>query len=81
MAGGGEKQDRDPLPLSRRGGGFSFPSGRYPTADALRFEWLLPGHGDRRHLPAAEAWRRMQALATRTATLRPRPVDFTATRW
>ncbi|MFD3921787.1 MBL fold metallo-hydrolase [Streptomyces sp. NPDC058595] len=51
------------------------------TVDALRFEWLLPGHGDRRHLPAAEAARRMRALAARTATLRPRPVDFTATRW
>ncbi|MFF2189781.1 MBL fold metallo-hydrolase [Streptomyces sp. NPDC058155] len=51
------------------------------TVDALRFEWLLPGHGDRRHLPAAESHRRMRSLATRTAALRPRPVDFTATRW
>lgn len=51
------------------------------TVDALRFEWLLPGHGDRRHLPANEARRRMRALAARTATLRPRPVDFAATRW
>ncbi|GGK24700.1 MBL fold metallo-hydrolase [Streptomyces camponoticapitis] len=51
------------------------------TVDALRFEWLLPGHGDRNHFTAAEADRRMRALATRTAALRPRPVDFTATRW
>ncbi|MFC8828699.1 MBL fold metallo-hydrolase [Streptomyces sp. NPDC057137] len=51
------------------------------TVDTLRFEWLLPGHGDRTHLPAAESHRRMRSLTTRTAALRPRPVDFTATRW
>ncbi|MFC8077076.1 MBL fold metallo-hydrolase [Streptomyces sp. NPDC057307] len=49
--------------------------------DTLRFEWLLPGHGDRNHLPPAESHRRMRSLATRTAALCPRPVDFTATRW
>ncbi|WP_369215331.1 MBL fold metallo-hydrolase [Streptomyces flavofungini] len=51
------------------------------TAERLRFEWLLPGHGDRRHLPADEMAERMRALRDRTATLRPRPVDFTALRW
>ncbi|WP_308117732.1 MBL fold metallo-hydrolase [Streptomyces anatolicus] len=51
------------------------------TAERLRFEWLLPGHGDRKHLPAAEMAQRMRALTARTATLEPRPVDFTALRW
>ncbi|MFE7116994.1 4Fe-4S domain-containing protein [Streptomyces sp. NPDC057654] len=51
------------------------------TADHLRFEWLLPGHGDRRHLPTDEMSRRMRDLAVRTQKLRPRPVDFTVHRW
>ncbi|MFH7334276.1 MBL fold metallo-hydrolase [Streptomyces sp. KHY 26] len=51
------------------------------TADRLRFEWVLPGHGDRRHLPADEMARRLRALTEHTRTLRPRPVDFTAVRW
>ncbi|MFE4610583.1 hypothetical protein ACFRK5_19880 [Streptomyces niveus] len=54
---------------------------RWSETPATRFEWLLPGHGDRARLPAAEAAGRMRALATRTAALRPRPVDFTAMRW
>ncbi|WP_307840454.1 MBL fold metallo-hydrolase [Streptomyces sp. G44] len=51
------------------------------TAERLRFEWLLPGHGDRKHLPAAEMADRMRALTARTATLRSRPVDIKAVRW
>ncbi|TXJ76003.1 MBL fold metallo-hydrolase [Streptomyces lavendulae] len=51
------------------------------TADRLRFEWVLPGHGDRRHLPADEMSRRLRELTGRTRSLRPRPVDFTAVRW
>ncbi|MFJ9418498.1 MBL fold metallo-hydrolase [Streptomyces sp. NPDC101227] len=51
------------------------------TVDRLRFEWLLPGHGDRRRLPAGEMARRMQQLAARARGMRPRPVDFTAVRW
>ncbi|RAJ60027.1 glyoxylase-like metal-dependent hydrolase (beta-lactamase superfamily II) [Streptomyces sp. Amel2xB2] len=51
------------------------------TAGRLRFEWLLPGHGDRRRLPRDEAARRMERLTARTRELRPRPVDFTAMRW
>ncbi|MBH1936428.1 MBL fold metallo-hydrolase [Streptomyces sp. AV19] len=51
------------------------------TAGRLRFEWILPGHGDRRRLPADEMSRRLRALAERTRRLRPRPVDFTAVRW
>ncbi len=47
----------------------------------LRFEWLLPGHGDRRRLPADEMSRRLRGLADRTRELRPRPIDFTAVRW
>ncbi|MEU9453632.1 ferredoxin [Streptomyces sp. NPDC048277] len=51
------------------------------AADRLRFEWLLPGHGDRRHLPHDDMTARLRHLATRTRDLRPRPVDFTAVRW
>ena len=51
------------------------------TAPRVRFEWLLPGHGDRKHLPAEEFARRMHGLAKRTADLSPRPIDFTALRW
>lgn len=51
------------------------------TADRLRFEWLLPGHGDRRHLPADAMAQRLRQLAARTGELRPRPIDFSAMRW
>ncbi|MCF3174719.1 MBL fold metallo-hydrolase [Streptomyces sioyaensis] len=51
------------------------------TAPRLRFEWVLPGHGDRKRLPAADMARRLARLAARTAELRPQPVDFTAVRW
>lgn len=51
------------------------------TAGLLRFEWVLPGHGDRRRLPAAQMSRRLRRLAAHARTLRPRPVDFSATRW
>lgn len=51
------------------------------TAGALRFEWLLPGHGDRMRLPAAEMARRLREMTDRTRGLRPRPVDFAAVRW
>ncbi|MCX5384359.1 MBL fold metallo-hydrolase [Streptomyces sp. NBC_00083] len=51
------------------------------TAPGLRFEWVLPGHGDRHRLPADEMSRRLRDLAARTRRLRPRPVDFTAVRW
>ncbi|MFF1905166.1 MBL fold metallo-hydrolase [Kitasatospora sp. NPDC058218] len=47
----------------------------------LRFEWLLPGHGDRRRMPADEAARRLRALAERCRDLRPGPIDFTSLRW
>jgi glyoxylase-like metal-dependent hydrolase (beta-lactamase superfamily II) len=51
------------------------------TAPRVRFEWLLPGHGDRRRLTAGDMARRLHDLAARTRTLSPRPVDFTAVRW
>ncbi|MGY5047258.1 4Fe-4S domain-containing protein [Streptomyces sp. 900105755] len=51
------------------------------TADRLRFEWLLPGHGDRRRLPHEEMAARIRNLTARTRELAPRPVDFTAVRW
>ncbi|MFF3008527.1 4Fe-4S domain-containing protein [Kitasatospora sp. NPDC057940] len=49
--------------------------------DALRFEWLLPGHGQRHRMPAEEAAARLRALADRCRGLRPAPVDFGAVRW
>ncbi|AGP58846.1 4Fe-4S domain-containing protein [Streptomyces rapamycinicus] len=51
------------------------------VAGRLRFEWILPGHGDRRRLDADEMSRRLRALTERTGLLRPRPIDFTAVRW
>jgi glyoxylase-like metal-dependent hydrolase (beta-lactamase superfamily II) len=51
------------------------------TADQLRFEWLLPGHGDRQRLPADDMAQRLRRLTVRTRDLRSRPVDFTAMRW
>ena len=51
------------------------------TGPQLHFSWLLPGHGDRRQLPAEEFARRMRDLVGSTARLRPRPIDFTAVRW
>ena len=51
------------------------------TAGRLRFEWILPGHGDRHRLAADEMSRRLRALAERTSLLRHRPIDFTAVRW
>ncbi|GAA3432444.1 MBL fold metallo-hydrolase [Kutzneria kofuensis] len=51
------------------------------TAPLIRFEWVLPGHGDRMRRPADEMAARLAALADRTALAEPRPVDFTAMRW
>ncbi|MEE4419106.1 MBL fold metallo-hydrolase [Streptomyces bugieae] len=51
------------------------------TAPQLRFEWVLPGHGNRHHLPADEMSRRLESLTERTRLLRPQPIDFTAVRW
>ncbi|WP_131741258.1 MBL fold metallo-hydrolase [Actinomadura roseirufa] len=51
------------------------------TVPDLHFEWLLPGHGDRKRLPAREMSERMRDLAARTAELSPRPIDFTGLRW
>ncbi|MCD9193492.1 MBL fold metallo-hydrolase [Streptomyces albireticuli] len=51
------------------------------NAGRLRFEWLLPGHGDRKRLPAPEMARRLRELTARTRTMPERPVDFTAVRW
>ncbi|MFI8873155.1 MBL fold metallo-hydrolase [Streptomyces sp. NPDC055243] len=51
------------------------------TAHQLRFEWLLPGHGDRQHLPGHDMAQRLARLTARTRQLRPRAVDFTAMRW
>ncbi|MFB7506935.1 MBL fold metallo-hydrolase, partial [Streptomyces broussonetiae] len=51
------------------------------TAGRLRFEWLLPGHGDRQHLPADDMAERLRLLTLRARELQPRPVDLTAVRW
>jgi glyoxylase-like metal-dependent hydrolase (beta-lactamase superfamily II) len=51
------------------------------AAGRLRFEWILPGHGNRHRLDADEMSRRLRALAERTRLLSPRPIDFTGVRW
>jgi glyoxylase-like metal-dependent hydrolase (beta-lactamase superfamily II) len=51
------------------------------TAPRLRFEWLLPGHGDRMRLAAGEMAQRIRNLASRATALRPRPIDIAAVRW
>ncbi|MEV0486075.1 MBL fold metallo-hydrolase [Streptomyces sp. NPDC050508] len=51
------------------------------SADRLHFEWLLPGHGDRKRLPAPEMSSRMKRLTDRVQRLQPRPIDFTAMRY
>lgn len=51
------------------------------TAGRLRFEWLLPGHGDRKRLPAQQMAQRMRQLTERAREMRPQPIDFTALRW
>ncbi|MBF9066860.1 MBL fold metallo-hydrolase [Streptacidiphilus fuscans] len=51
------------------------------TAPSLRFSWVLPGHGDRKHLPAEEMAEQLRALTAYTRQLRPTPVDFAAHQW
>ncbi|TQF03797.1 MBL fold metallo-hydrolase [Kitasatospora acidiphila] len=51
------------------------------TAPLLHFEWVLPGHGDRRQLPPEEMAEQLRALTAHVARLRPQPVDFTAHQW
>jgi glyoxylase-like metal-dependent hydrolase (beta-lactamase superfamily II) len=51
------------------------------TVPRLRFEALLPGHGDRVRLPAAEMARRLTDMADRAGTLLPQPIDYTAVRY
>jgi glyoxylase-like metal-dependent hydrolase (beta-lactamase superfamily II) len=51
------------------------------SVERLRFEWLLPGHGDRKRLPAEEMTRRLRALAIRTQSLQPQPVDYSTIQW
>ena len=51
------------------------------TAPRLRFTWLLPGHGGRKHLPPEEFTRRVHGLADRAAHLAPQPIDFASLRW
>jgi glyoxylase-like metal-dependent hydrolase (beta-lactamase superfamily II) len=51
------------------------------TAPHIRFEWVLPGHGDRQRRPAPEMAARLLDLAARTGKLAPQPIDFTAVAW
>lgn len=51
------------------------------VAPRLTFEWLLPGHGGRKRLPARDMARRLHDLAIRAKALEPRPVDFSAVRF
>jgi glyoxylase-like metal-dependent hydrolase (beta-lactamase superfamily II)/ferredoxin len=51
------------------------------TAPRIRFEWVLPGHGDRHRLAADKMTERLQNLVERTRKMSPQPIDFTAMRW
>ncbi|MEY9845419.1 glyoxylase-like metal-dependent hydrolase (beta-lactamase superfamily II) [Streptacidiphilus sp. BW17] len=51
------------------------------TAPQLRFAWVLPGHGDRKHLAPEEMAEQLRALTARTRQLRPTPVDFASHQW
>ncbi|MEZ0092289.1 MBL fold metallo-hydrolase [Streptacidiphilus sp. EB129] len=51
------------------------------TAPLLHFEWVLPGHGDRKQLAPEEMAEQLRALTAHTRQLRPRPVDFAAHQW
>ncbi|GAA2275711.1 MULTISPECIES: MBL fold metallo-hydrolase [Kitasatospora] len=51
------------------------------TAPLLRFEWVLPGHGDRKHLAPEEMAEQLRALTARTRRLQPQTIDFTAHQW
>jgi glyoxylase-like metal-dependent hydrolase (beta-lactamase superfamily II) len=51
------------------------------SVERLRFEWVLPGHGDRKHLTVEEMTDRLRSLTVRVQALRPQPPDFTLTNW
>ncbi|MFD7641612.1 MBL fold metallo-hydrolase [Kitasatospora sp. NPDC059795] len=51
------------------------------VAPLLHFEWMLPGHGDRKHLAPARMAEQLRDLVARTAQLTSGPVDFAAHQW
>ncbi|MGW4378773.1 MBL fold metallo-hydrolase [Kitasatospora sp. NPDC004531] len=51
------------------------------VAPRLRFEWVLPGHGDRMRLPSAQMAEQLRAVVDHAAQLVPGPVDFAAHQW
>jgi glyoxylase-like metal-dependent hydrolase (beta-lactamase superfamily II) len=51
------------------------------TAPHIRFEWVLPGHGDRQRRPAGEMATRLLDLTARAGKLAPQPIDFAAVLW
>ncbi|MFD8597980.1 MBL fold metallo-hydrolase [Kitasatospora sp. NPDC059646] len=51
------------------------------VAPRLRFEWMLPGHGDRKHLAPEAMAEQLRALVAHAGRLRPGPVDFAAHQW
>ncbi|WP_283136629.1 MBL fold metallo-hydrolase [Rhizohabitans arisaemae] len=51
------------------------------SSEVLRFERLLPGHGQGVRLPAAEMAGRLRALTARIRDLPPRAPDFSRIRW
>ncbi|MFE5702800.1 4Fe-4S domain-containing protein [Rhodococcus koreensis] len=50
-------------------------------AEELTFEWVLPGHGSFKHLPAPEMKRRMHALADRALDFPEQEVDYGKVRY
>jgi glyoxylase-like metal-dependent hydrolase (beta-lactamase superfamily II) len=51
------------------------------AAEELTFEWVLPGHGDFKHLPADEMRQRMRALAKRVTSYPEMEVHYGKVRW
>jgi glyoxylase-like metal-dependent hydrolase (beta-lactamase superfamily II) len=50
-------------------------------AAAASFQWVLPGHGDRRKLPAREMSARLAGLVRRMRDRPGRPLDLSAVAW
>ncbi|MFJ5924601.1 MBL fold metallo-hydrolase [Kitasatospora sp. NPDC092948] len=51
------------------------------VAPLLHFEWVLPGHGERKRLTSEQMAEQLSALVEQAARLVPRPVDFAAHQW
>ncbi|MFJ8441440.1 MBL fold metallo-hydrolase [Kitasatospora griseola] len=51
------------------------------VAPLLHFEWMLPGHGDRKRLTPGQMAEQLDALVAHAARLAPGPVNIAAHQW